>query len=134
MAMHGSTRTTEDIDLLINPSPSNVQKVKKALAVLPDNAVSEINDNEVQELAVVRIADEIVVDLMGKIADVNTDNAGKIVIEYQGTKILVADIDTLIKTKQGLRPRDQMDLAFLLRKKKFKMQLNENPVKKKPKI
>ena len=65
------------------------------------------------------MADEVVIDLMGRIADVTTDNAGKDIIEFQGTKIVVADLETLIKTKQGLRPKDQMDLAFLKRKKKL---------------
>lgn len=117
--IHGAIRPTEDIDLLVNPAPQNIQKVKKALSVLPDNAVSEVEDSDIQELTVVRVADEVVIDLMGRIADVTTDNAGKDIIEFQGTKIVVADLETLIKTKQGLRPKDQMDLAFLKRKKKL---------------
>jgi len=117
--IHGAIRPTEDIDLLVNPAPENIQKVKKALAVLPDNAVAEVEDNDIQELIVVRVADEVVIDLMGRIADITTDNAGKEIIEFKGTKIIVADLETLIKTKQGLRPKDQMDLAYLERKKKF---------------
>lgn len=119
MNIHGAIRPTEDIDLLVNPAPQNIQKIKKALAILPDNAVSEVENSDIQELIVVRVADEIVIDLMGRIADVTTDNAGKEIIEFQGTKIVVADLETLIKTKQGLRPKDQMDLAFLERKKKL---------------
>lgn len=115
--IHGYARATEDIDLLVNPAPENIRRVKKALSILPDNAVAEMNDDDVQELSVIRIADEVVIDLMGKIADVNTGNAGKITTEFQGVKINVADLETLIKTKQGVRPKDQMDLAFLLRKK-----------------
>lgn len=68
--IHGAIRPTEDIDLLVNPAPQNIQKVKKALSVLPDNAVSEVEDSDIQELTVVRVADEVVIDLMGRIADV----------------------------------------------------------------
>ena len=117
--IHGAIRPTEDIDLLVNPAPDNIQKLKKALSVLPDNAVAEVEDHDIQELTVVRVADEVVIDLMGRIADVTTDTAGKNIIEFQGAKIIVADLETLIKTKQGLRPQDQMDLVFLKRKKKL---------------
>ena len=42
---------------------------------------------------------------MGRIGDVNTDNAGIEIIEYNDVKIKVADLETMIKTKQGLRPK-----------------------------
>jgi hypothetical protein len=41
-----------------------VQRLKRAMAVLPDNAVALIADDEVEKYQVVRIADEIVVDLL----------------------------------------------------------------------
>ena len=40
--LHGYARGTMDLDLLIDPSPENVRKIKVALAVLPDNAVAEV--------------------------------------------------------------------------------------------
>jgi hypothetical protein len=56
--VHGSGRTTKDIDFLIDPSPQNVARIKSALRVLPDNAVAELEDGDVEFLVdgrVVRI-------------------------------------------------------------------------------
>src|SRR5437762_2504248 len=59
--LHGFGRGTKDIDLLVDVSIENVQKIKKALACLPDNAISQIQDDEIQQYSVVRVADEIVI-------------------------------------------------------------------------
>ena len=59
--LHGFVRATKDIDLLVDASAENIQRLKRAMSVLPDNAVAMIEDDEVQRYQVVRIADEIVV-------------------------------------------------------------------------
>lgn len=61
---YGGTRFTKDIDLLIDDSPENVQLVKRGLAVLADNAAAEVRDTDIREFVVVRVADEVIVDLM----------------------------------------------------------------------
>ncbi|MGH9367518.1 MAG: hypothetical protein ACRD3M_07575 [Thermoanaerobaculia bacterium] len=58
MNAYGLLRPTKDIDLLIDDSPENVAKVKKALGILADNAAAEMADNDVREYSVVRVADE----------------------------------------------------------------------------
>jgi predicted nucleotidyltransferase len=63
---HGDTRFTKDIDLLIDDSPENVAQVKRGLAVLADNAAADVKATDVRDYVVVRVADEVVVDLMGK--------------------------------------------------------------------
>ena len=45
---HGHLRATEDIDLLIERSAENQEKVFRALAELPDNAVSEIEAGDLE--------------------------------------------------------------------------------------
>ena len=45
--LHGFVRGTKDIDLLLDPSQSNIQAVKRAMANLPDNAAALIADDEV---------------------------------------------------------------------------------------
>ena len=42
MAHHGFARPTEDIDLLIDPDPANVERVRQALCVLADHASLEV--------------------------------------------------------------------------------------------
>ena len=66
VALQAYARGTKDIDLLIDPSPGNIQRIKKAMSSLPDNAIALIQDYEIQQYQVVRIADEFVVDLMAK--------------------------------------------------------------------
>ena len=53
-----------DVDFVIDDSPENVARVKQALAILPDSAAAEVDDHDVARHVVVRVADEIVVDLM----------------------------------------------------------------------
>ena len=63
---HGAGRFTKDIDLLVDDSPANVARVKQGLAVLADNAASEVEEDDVRRHVVVRVADEVIVDLMGR--------------------------------------------------------------------
>jgi hypothetical protein len=58
---HGLPRMTHDIDLLVDPSSENMERVKKALACLPDGAAKEIDVSDVEKYTVVRLADEIVI-------------------------------------------------------------------------
>ena len=44
-------------------------RVKRALAVLPDNAAADIADDDVLSHVVVRVADEVVVDLNADLLD-----------------------------------------------------------------
>lgn len=115
MAYHGMPRMTEDIDLLVDPSTENIEKIKKALLFLKDKASSEIKSDDVEQYSVVRIADEIVIDLLKKACNVRYHDAIKTAenLNLEGVAIPVANIDTMIKMKQGIRPRDKEDLQFL---------------------
>jgi hypothetical protein len=55
-----------DIDYLVDPSPANIARIKTALGVLADNAAAEIETDDVARYKVVRVADEVIVDLIGK--------------------------------------------------------------------
>jgi hypothetical protein len=66
-------RPTKDIDLLIDASPDNVERIKRAVAVLPDNAVREVRSDEIERYDVIRVADEVIVGLMSKACDCDAD-------------------------------------------------------------
>jgi hypothetical protein len=51
----GYIRQTMDIDLLVDTTPENEQRVYKALEILPDKAVCELGPGEVSQYAVVRV-------------------------------------------------------------------------------
>ena len=112
----GGQRFTQDVDLLVEASPENIRKVKQGLEVLPDRAAREISDTEVAEVSVVRVMDEITVDLMARIGDIVFDNASAVHAQVNGVVIPIASLRTLIETKQGLRDKDRLDLRFLLRR------------------
>lgn len=112
---HGGGRTTIDIDLLVDDSPENIVRVKSALRVLVDRAVDEVADDDVRRYAVVRVADEVIVDLMGRAcgltySDVIPDADS---MEVDGVLIPVASKRTLIRTKETVRPSDLADRQFL---------------------
>ena len=114
--LHGFVRATKDIDLLIDASFENVQRLKRAMAVLPDNAIALIADDEVERYQVVRIADEIVVDLLKAACGVDYARAAEGGIEIKtvdGVPIAVARKELLIETKQTVRPSDASDVQFL---------------------
>jgi hypothetical protein len=112
---HGAGRFTKDIDLLIDDSPENVMRVKRALAVLSDNAAREVDENDVRAHVVVRVADEVVVDLMGRACGLDYSEAVRDAetIEREGVPIVIASPATLIKLKNTARPQDALDRSFL---------------------
>ena len=114
--LHGFVRTTKDVDLLVDPSIENMVKVKRALGVLPDNAAALVEDDDVQRYTVVRVADEIVVDLLGAACGIDYDAAtrdGVDLLEIEGVAIPVATKETLIKMKSTVRESDATDVRYL---------------------
>jgi len=112
---HGAGRFTKDIDLLVDDSPGNVARVKRALSVLADNAAADVADDDVERFTVVRVADEVVVDLMGRACGLAYGEATRDAetIERDGVRIPVASPATLIRMKNTPRPQDAIDRAFL---------------------
>ena len=113
----GLVRTTEDVDILIDPSPENQRRVREALLILPEQAIRELGaDEDLQQWVVTRVNDEITVDLMTEACGVRYEEAKADVQvrEVQGVPIPMANRQLMIKLKQSLRPKDQIDLQYLL--------------------
>ena len=112
---HGAARFTKDIDLLIDDAPANVAAVKRGLSVLADNAAAEVLDTDVREHVVVRVADEILVDLMGRACGLSYTDvvADAEQIRLGDVDVPVASPATLIRTKDTYRDQDKIDRAFL---------------------
>jgi hypothetical protein len=68
-------RHTIDIDLLVDTSGDNEARVLDAVATLPDGAARQIQPGDVAKWNIVRIADEIVVDLMRSACAIEYDAA-----------------------------------------------------------
>jgi hypothetical protein len=89
--------------------------VKAALGILADNAVADVADDDVERYTVVRVADEVVVDLMARACGLDYEAAVQDVehIDIDGVSIPVASPLTLIRTKDTVRPSDAADRTFL---------------------
>lgn len=111
----GGARTTKDIDFLIDASAENVARVKSALRILQDRAADEVADDDVARYTVVRVADEVVVDLMASACGVGYAEAAidAETLSIDGVSIPVPSLDTLIRTKNTIRPSDATDRRFL---------------------
>jgi len=112
---HGSSRFTKDIDLLVDDAPDNVSRVKLGLSILADNAAAEVADNDVRDHTVVRVVDEVIIDVMGRAcglayADVAADVEWH---ELSGVRVPIASPATLVRTKDTYRPQDAIDRSFL---------------------
>lgn len=115
MIQLGFVRATEDIDLLIQRGKENEQRVIEAVGTLPDHAAREIKPGEIEEFEVIRVADEIVVDLMARATDLVFEAAepGIEWREIQGVRMPFASAELMLKFKQGVREKDVLDRRFL---------------------
>lgn len=125
----GLPRTTGDIDLLVAADRENEAKVFKALAILPDKAVQELQPGELQLYNVIRVADEILVDLMRSAGGIEFAEASKdlIIRQIQGVAIPFASPRLLWRMKAIThREKDAADLVFL---RYWFSERNEDPPK-----
>jgi len=118
---HGFGRATGDIDLLVDSSPANFEKLKKAMLALPDGAIREVQPGELDQYVVIRVGDEFVIDLMKAACGIEYAEASKSIswITIREVKIPFASPELLLRLKQTYREKDAMDrnyLAELIRK------------------
>lgn len=118
---HGLSRFTEDIDVLVNPAAANSRRWIVALSRLPDGAARELEANPdvfaAQKRYAVRVNDEFTVDILPSAGGCGWDDLKSHVMQVNIDDVVVKvlDLDGLLKTKQGLRPKDQADAAAIRR-------------------
>jgi len=116
VVLHGLVRTTKTIDLLIDPSEENVRAVKRAMKDLPDNAVAEVKDGDIGRYRVVRVADEVVVDLMAEACGIDYGEAVEMGVEIRrldDVDVPIASKPLLILMKDTIRDSDTADVGYL---------------------
>lgn len=112
----GFNRQTMDVDLIVAADSDNESRIFSALSTLPDNAVRELQPGELQRYTVIRVADEILVDLMRSAGGIEYEEAAKDVVvhEVQGVPIPFASPHLLWRMKAVThRAKDTADLVFL---------------------
>ncbi|MGL4399203.1 MAG: hypothetical protein ACRCXD_05010 [Luteolibacter sp.] len=114
--LSGYARSTMDLDLVVAIDPENEAKVYKALESLPDKAVLELEPGEIAKYTVVRVGDEICVDLMASASGIGYEEASQdqIIRMVDGVPIPFASPRLLYRMKEKThREKDRADLQFL---------------------
>lgn len=113
--LHGLVRTTEDVDILIEESEENYANVISALAQLADGAAAELTPTDLREHVVVKVADEVEVDITRRAWDVTYADAANSAFrtEIEGVVVPYASLDILIASKRTYRAQDRADLLRL---------------------
>ena len=112
----GYPRFTGDLDILMDTAPENEAKIYMALRSLPDRAADELDPGDVSKYTVVRVADEIVVDLMKSASGIGYEEASKDIIVRK-----IGDVESPFASprllwrmkKNTRREKDAGDLFFL---------------------
>jgi hypothetical protein len=112
----GYNRRTMDVDLLVASDRDNERLLFDALATLPDRAALDLQPGELQQYSVIRVADEILVDLLTKAGGIDYDEAAgqADVRDVGGVPIPFASPRLLWRMKVVThREKDAGDLVFL---------------------
>ena len=113
--LHGHVRTTEDVDILVEDSLDNFQRVIAGLSALEDHAAAELTPQDIAENVVVKIADEVEVDVSRQAWQVRYADAIATAeaITIEGVRVPFLSLEMLIKSKTTYREQDRADLVRL---------------------
>ncbi len=115
LILHGIVRTTEDVDILIEPTEENCRRVLASLSELEDGAARELQPQDLLDNVVVKIADEVTVDVSTHAWKVSYADAKPSALEtvVEGVRIPYLGLDKLIESKSTYREQDRLDLLRL---------------------
>jgi hypothetical protein len=115
LQLWGSARATRDIDILIEPTEANAQRVLDALATTGYGFAREWAAAEVARKFVTIIGDSPRVDILTLAWSVRYRDAVRMSerFEVEGVEIPTLSLDDLIASKRTGRPQDTADLVIL---------------------
>ena len=113
--LHGYVRATADVDILIPEDLENHARVIAALSELEDRAAAELTPHDFVDNIVVKIADEVEVDVSTRAWTVSYADAivTALKITIEGVKVPYVDLQTLIRSKSTQREQDKVDIQRL---------------------
>jgi len=112
--LYGLVRTTEDVDILIQPTEENCQRVISGLARLQDGAARELVPRDLLDNVVVKIADEVDVSTRAWKVDYESAAPNSRSATVAGITIPYLGLDDLIASKETYREQDLADRMKLL--------------------
>ncbi len=112
----GYIRSTMDVDVIVAADRENQARVFAAIGTLADHAALELVPGELEQFEVIRIADEILVDVMRAAGGIEYAEAAaeSVVHHVDGVPIPFASPRLLWRMKSlTQREKDAADLVFL---------------------
>lgn len=115
MQLWGTSRSTRDIDILIEPTFANAERVLRALGKLPFGVASEIDASDLITRPVTMIGDTPNVDVLTRAWNLLWGDAerGLAVFHVEGVPVPTVSLANLIASKQTGRPQDVADVLVL---------------------
>jgi hypothetical protein len=115
MQLWGTTRATRDIDILIEPTIENAQRVLTALARLPFGIAAEHTPEEIVSRGVTMIGDTPNVDVLTRAWNLEWPAAERdlSVFSVEGVPVPTVSIQHLIESKRTGRLQDLADIQLL---------------------
>jgi hypothetical protein len=105
--LHGLVRTTEDVDILIEDSPDNFQRVIAGLSKMEGHYAAELAPQDFIDNVVVTIGDEVHVDVSTRAWKVSYADAIATALEtsIEGVRVPYLGWDALVASKQTYRDK-----------------------------
>ncbi len=113
--LHGYARATEDIDILIERTEENAERVLKALATVGYGFAREWTATEILKRQITIIGDDPRVDIFTVAWSIKYEQAAprSDTVAVGGVRIPLIGIDDLIETKRTGRLQDAADIEVL---------------------
>jgi hypothetical protein len=115
MQLWGTTRATRDVDILIEPTTDNAQRVLEALGELPFQVAKDVTATDLLSRTVTMIGDTPNVDVLTRAWNVRWEDASRnvAVIDLEGVPVPVLSLPLLIASKRTGRLQDDADILVL---------------------
>ena len=115
MQLWGTSRATRDIDILIDPTLENVERVLRALRRLPFGVAADINAHDVLRRAVTMIGDAPNVDVLTRAWNLRWSEAETALTVFTVDGVLVPTVSLahLIESKRTGRTQDLADIEVI---------------------
>ena len=113
----GYQRGTVDIDIVVQPTIEQGEKVRHALLMLPDGVAKDLDPAWFPEGETIRIADAFVVDLLFNACGESYQSLlpYAVTIDFEGVPVRTLNLEGLLRTKQSSREKDKLDRLILER-------------------
>lgn len=113
--LHGYVRATLDVDILVPEDLENHKRIIAALSQMKHGFAAELTPQDFVDNIVVKIADDVEVDVSTRAWKVTYDEAHKSALlrTIHGVDVPFVDLQTLIRSKSTHREQDKVDIERL---------------------